>query len=125
MDLLLDTQVLVWLGTGDRRLSRTVRDAVVDPETTNFVSAVSAWEYADLNARGKFGSSATPFGSLLRRFEAIVLSIPESIWIVATKLPIIYKDPVDRMLVAHAMLHDMAIATADRDIPDYDVRTLW
>lgn len=125
MDLLLDTQVLVWLGTGDRRLSRTVREAVFHPETTSFVSAVSAWEYADLKARGKFGVTAEPLGVILTTFDATVLSLPDEVWIIAETLPVFHKDPVDRMLVAHAMLLDMAIATSDGDIPDYAVRTLW
>ena len=124
MVLLLDTQVLVWLGTGDPRLSSKVSDAITDPDVASFVSAVTAWEYVDLHGRGRFPGGA-PFDEILRQFALDVLEAPPELWTVCASLPDLHRDPVDRMLVAHAKLHELTIATADTMIRRYPVRTLW
>jgi PIN domain nuclease of toxin-antitoxin system len=43
----------------------------------------------------------------------------------ADSLPDIHRDPVDRMLIAHAIAAGLVLVTADRQIDRYPVRTLW
>ena len=88
------------------------------------VSAVTAYEFADLNRRGRFGADL-PLADLLGRLDAAVLDYPAAAWLIATDLPPIHLDPVDRMLVAHAIHADLTIATADATIRRYPVRTIW
>ena len=40
-------------------------------------------------------------------------------------LPMLHRDPFDRLLIAQARHADMAIVTADKHIKKYDVRTIW
>jgi len=40
-------------------------------------------------------------------------------------LPFIHRDPFDRMLVAQAMVEDMAIITVDENIMKYNVSVIW
>ena len=53
MRLLLDTHVLLWALTDDRRLGSAVRDRIADGRTAVFVSAASAWEITIKRALGK------------------------------------------------------------------------
>jgi PIN domain nuclease of toxin-antitoxin system len=45
-------------------------------------------------------------------------------WEITAGLPLIHRDPVDRMLVAHALVDGMTILTADANIRRYPVPTI-
>ena len=115
---------MVWFGIGSRRLSRPAREAIEAPESRLYVSAVTAWEYADLETRGRFADSA-PLARLRELLDFEILDFVSDLWALASALPAIHRDPVDRMLVAHAMALDMKLITADRNIRRYPVKTLW
>jgi len=124
MDLILDTHVLLWLTTGDRKLSRKLIDKLADPDTRCFVSAVTAWEFSDLHFRGRLpGSVALP--RVQERLGFDILDFPADLWKEAERLPSVHGDPVDRMLVAHARMLDMTLVTADKNMRRYPVQSLW
>lgn len=77
-----------------------------------------------MEARGRFADSA-PLARLREVLDLEILDFAADLWTLASALPAIHGDPVDRMLVAHAMALDMTLITADRNIRRYPVRTLW
>lgn len=124
MSLIFDTHILVWLAVGDGRLSGTARNAITGGDQALFLSAVTAWEFADLQRRGRI----PPIGSIAAMAEELdmeVLDLPAELWRRAEALPDIHRDPVDRMLIAHALQADMTLVTADRTMRRYPVPTLW
>jgi PIN domain nuclease of toxin-antitoxin system len=44
---------------------------------------------------------------------------------VAANLPLHHKDPMDRFLIAQAIVEDMTIVTADAAFVRYSVKLLW
>lgn len=42
----------------------------------------------------------------------------------AARLPLLHRDPFDRMLIAQARIEGLTLATADRNIRRYDVATV-
>lgn len=120
MRLLLDTQILVWLVTGDRRLKAAWRTALSDADTSLCVSAVIASEYTDLQVRGRLPVDES-IAVLVERFDLSLEAYPGEAWSLLPTLPEIHRDPVDRMLVAHALLGDFTIMTADANIRRYPV----
>jgi len=124
LGLLIDTQSLVWLSTRPEKLGRNVQSAFDDPGESFFVSAVTAFEYVDLNMRGRFGADL-PLDPVLSLLGAVVLPLPAEIWRLVEALPTLHRDPVDRMFVAHAIHADLTVITADRMIREYPVRSLW
>ena len=56
-----------------------------------------------------------------------ILSLPlsELEAISAEKLPLIHKDPFDRMLISQAMLNGMTLVTSDEVFGEYTVPLLW
>jgi PIN domain nuclease of toxin-antitoxin system len=52
---------------------------------------------------------------------AITMRYPQ----VAASLPLYHKDPMDRLLIAQAMVEDMTIVTADSVFARYSAKTMW
>ncbi len=124
MALLLDTQILVWIGSGNPRLPGQVRDHLLDIATPLFVSAVTAWEFVDLEDRHRFPEGVS-FAAIIDRLDARLLDYPADAWKVVRHLPKIHLDPVDRMVIAHAMVADLTLVTADEQMRAYPVKSFW
>ncbi len=121
--LLLDTQILVWMVNLDRRFRSEWFDAMFDPGAELFVSVVVAFEYVDLQRRARLPIDE-PFAELVEKFELEVVDLPSDCWRLASDLPPIHRDPIDRMLVAHAMSAKMALVSADENIRRYPVECI-
>lgn len=128
MKLLLDAHALLWWLQDDDQLPAAVADLIDDPAVPTSVSVVTLWELIVKSLRGRLRLPAPPeivFSDALddAGFRALaaerrhVLALPE--------LPEIHGDPFDRMLVAQAVVEDMAIVTGDDAIRRYPVRTIW
>lgn len=124
MGLLIDTHVLVWFSRDDARLSPAFRALLVDPDATFLVSSVTAFEFEDLRLRDRFGVVGG-LGDLLAGLGATVLDYPAEAVRTVPLLPAIHRDPVDRMLIAHAIHADLTLVTADETMRRYPVRSLW
>ncbi|MBW8754059.1 MAG: type II toxin-antitoxin system VapC family toxin [Sphingomonadales bacterium] len=120
MRLLLDTQILVWMVNGDTRLRPDRIAAIASEDAALHVSAVVAFEYADLQVRGRIPVDE-PIAELIERFDLTVEGFPAQCWQLTAQLPAIHRDPVDRMLIAHALAADMTLVTADANIRRYAV----
>lgn len=123
MRLLLDTQMLVWMVNGDRRLRSVWIDAIVSDRNSLHVSPVIAFEYADLQMRRRIPVDEL-MDALVDRFDLTVEPFPLDCWRLAANLPLIHRDPVDRMLVAHAISGGFTLATADANLRRYPVTTI-
>ncbi|MBV9842523.1 MAG: type II toxin-antitoxin system VapC family toxin [Sphingomonadaceae bacterium] len=124
MDYLIDTHAMIWAGAGYRQLSPAAAEAIVDPTNRLLVSAVSAWEFEDLHRRGRLAGSVA-LDAILDALSLVLVDLPAHVWRVARRLPNLHGDPVDRMLIAHAIHADLTLITADKMIRRYPVRTLW
>lgn len=124
LDLIFDTQSVLWLAIDNKRLSRTVADTMLDPDTRLFMSAIAAWEYCDLHQRGRLPESVA-LELIQERIPFIELDLPFSAWKRAISLPDIHRDPVDRLLIAHAIDAGLTLVTADEKMRRYPVKTLW
>ena len=67
MQLLLDTQALIWWLAGDPLLAATAKAAVLAPDNEVFVSAVSAWEIATKFRIGKLPHAGALGGMFVAR----------------------------------------------------------
>ncbi|KQN26457.1 hypothetical protein ASE86_10140 [Sphingomonas sp. Leaf33] len=124
MDLLIDTHALIWAVEGSRRLSSRAHGAIVDPANRLLVSGVTAWEFADLKARGRLPVLAR-FAVVAELLSLTILDVPGDLWMLADSLPNLHGDPTDRMLIAHTLHADLTLLTADATVQGYPIRTLW
>ena len=128
MRLLLDTHALIWWLAADNTLPSAARTAIADPTNEVFVSAASAWEIATKHRIGKLpeaGLLAADVAGFVaaQGFNELPVSIRHGQ--IAGALPRIHKDPFDRMLVAQAIITDMAIVSGDEILSAYGVARLW
>lgn len=102
MRFLLDTHVFLWFISADARLPVTWRDAIQDTGNEVFLSVVSIWEAMVKYALGKLPLPHPPELYLpTQRVQHQITSLPldeASVCHLAT-LPLVHRDPFDRMLV--------------------------
>jgi PIN domain nuclease of toxin-antitoxin system len=126
VNVLLDTCALVALAGGElpRAAAAALRKA---PEA--YVSAVSPWEVAIEVAGGKLRLLEPPgqwFLGLAERYDLREIPLDAGVACAAAALPLLHRDPFDRVLVALAQAHALTILTSDENIPKYEgVTTLW
>lgn len=124
MNLLLDTHALAWLASDHPKLSKKLVAQMAMAATRLLVSAVTAYEYSDLLVRGRLPTEVD-LDALQAAFGFALLDYPAELWSIATVLPDIHRDPIDRMLIAHAIAIDATLVSADDKVPQYPVKTLW
>lgn len=120
--LLLDTHVVLWWLADDPTLSEEIKDAI-DQEVDVFVSAATVWEVAIKQQLGKITAPAN-LAEQVRDSDLPTLSITASHAIEAGRLPLIHRDPFDRMLVAQARAEQVTVVSRDDEVGRYDVALL-
>lgn len=123
MNLLLDTHAVLWWLDDDPTLSDAARAGISDPENTVYLSAVAVWEMRIKQGIGKL-DLPDDFEEVLdgQAFSKLPVSVDHAHTIAG--LPVIHRDPFDRMLVAQAVVEGMTIVTRDRRIAEYGVDVL-
>ena len=124
MQLLVDTNVLIWTVAKHRLLSPLVRERFESGECTIFVSVVSAWEYNQKRAHSP-DDLPVPFDDLVAAIPYQRLDLVFDVARYAATLPRIHRDPFDRMLIAQALHHGLTLVASDANIRRYDVPVLW
>jgi PIN domain nuclease of toxin-antitoxin system len=125
VNLLLDTQVWLWMLAAPERLSPAGRRLVVSMDNELFFSAASAWEIAIKYALGKLKLSGEPADLVpewMTRTGVTPLAVLHRHALHVASLPRHHRDPFDRLLVAQAQLEQLTVLTADRDFERYDVK---
>lgn len=121
MRLLLDTHVVLWWLIDSPELSAETKD-LLDREPEVYLSAASVWEAGIKQAAGKLTAPAD-LAERLAGAEFRNLPITAAHAQAAARLPLLHRDPFDRMLVAQARCEKLTILTRDKSIPRYDVAT--
>ncbi len=114
MRLLLDTHVLVWCLSGDRKLPPATADLIRNPETDVYFSAASIWELAIKSALGKMRADASAMLKNLVDEGFRELPVMARHTVATVTLPMHHRDPFDRLLVAQSRLESLRLLTDDR-----------
>jgi PIN domain nuclease of toxin-antitoxin system len=116
---------LLWALGEPERLSARAGRLVEAGE--NVVSVASYWEVVIKTQKGLL--SISDLGTWWRRATELtaarVLNIRASHITALAALPMLHKDPFDRILVAQAKAEGLALVTNDGSIGAYPIRTLW
>jgi PIN domain nuclease of toxin-antitoxin system len=119
--LLLDTHLLLWAAEEPTRLSDVARKLMINGGNDLMFSAASFWEIAIKRGLGRNDFRMDP--RLLRRGlldnDYTELQVGSDHAIAIESLPLLHKDPFDRILIAQAIVEGITLLTADPLIAQY------
>ena len=124
---LLDTHTAIWFFNGDMRLSEVARHIICDHSNSVYLSIASAWEVAIKLRIGKLDidGRAADFVQDAEANNIAILPIKTAHLTPLETLPMIHRDPFDRLLIATALAEGMTLITADENITHYKVPQIW
>lgn len=127
MRVLLDTHCWLWSLAEPARLSPEARRVVAARRNTIYLSAASAWEIVIKCALGKLSlpEPAQAFVPSRMASQGLTpLPITHAHALRVASLPVIHRDPFDRILVAQALVERVPILTADPVLARYPIRVI-
>ena len=115
MNLLLDTHLLLWAAGSPERLSEETRSLLLDPANELCFSAASLWEVAIKEGLGRadFHVDTRRFWRLLQSHGYREIPVTGEHAVAVRTLPLLHKDPFDRMLIAQARVEGLTLLSAD------------
>jgi PIN domain nuclease of toxin-antitoxin system len=128
LKLLLDTQCLLWWFTAPERLNADAIEQIVSEDNQLFFSVASAWEIAIKVSVGKLPLPEpvdTYIASRMQRLGIKYLDIVFPHVCQVAILPLLHRDPFDRILIAQAQTEQLTLVTADEMLTKYGVDLLW
>jgi PIN domain nuclease of toxin-antitoxin system len=123
MKYLLDTHYLIWSIADSKKLSKKVREIIVNPDHQVKVSVVSFWEISLKVSLGKLvikGLLPETVPALCNRigFEIELLSPKDSSTYHLLNMKY-HKDLFDRMLIWQAIANNYTLISSDDDVKKY------
>jgi len=127
MKFLLDTHIFLRYVSGDTRLSVAILENIRNSDNEIYLSVVSLWEAIIKYYIGKLPLPEAPERYIPKQRNHHLISnltLDEASVCHLAKLPMIHRDPFDRMLICQAIEHDLTIITLDDEIRAYAVKIL-
>jgi len=120
---LLDTHAAIWFFTGDALLSKTADQIISEGVNRVYLSVTSAWELAIKISIGKlrFPGNSAGFIQAVQDIDITIIPIKPDHFTALEKLPLLHRDPFDRLLIATVISEQMTFISAVKNIAQYDV----
>jgi len=128
MNCLLDTHVVLWILSDDRRLSENAKIQFLEKENTIYLSMASIWEISikvSLNKLEIKSSLETFVEKHIIGNDIHLLNIELEHVYPLVKLPFHHRDPFDRLIVSQAIYEKMPIISSDKNFDLYSVKRIW
>jgi PIN domain nuclease of toxin-antitoxin system len=121
MKVMPDTHLLLWTAGEPGKLPKAAREIICDPANELFFSAVSIWEIAIKRGLGRPNFQANPHRIrqllLINQYREVPLIGDHGLAVL--NLPLLHRDPFDRVLIAQATKEGITLLTVDADIARY------
>ena len=127
MKYLLDTHVIIWMIEDSPNLPLAIREIIRNPENRVAICSISLWEIAIKMNIGKLSLSLRfdELISVLRGSDFDFLQVEDDYMSGLSKLPLLHKDPFDRLIISTAIAEKLTLITIDENIQKYDVTWVW
>ena len=125
--LLVDTQLLVWWATTPEQLKPTTRELLASSDPPVLFSVVSLWEVAIKASLKRLNFQVDPGGLRAGLLEEGFTELPiQADHVLAVEhLPLIHRDPFDRLLVVQAAREGLRLLSSDRTLASYGDPVQW
>ncbi|MCL2029338.1 MAG: type II toxin-antitoxin system VapC family toxin [Deltaproteobacteria bacterium] len=121
MKLLLDTQMIIWATFWPELLSIQARRLIADEDNEIYFSPASLWEVAIKSAlnRPSFQVDSRVLRAQLLESDYHEIAITGLHATAVGDLPLLHKDPFDRLLLAQAKTESISLITSDATLSAY------
>ncbi|HXS68280.1 MAG TPA: type II toxin-antitoxin system VapC family toxin [Candidatus Polarisedimenticolia bacterium] len=128
MKFIADTHAFIWFITDSSQLSAKSKALLESPENERLLSTASIWEIAIKASLGKLSfkrplEQLLPEQIALNYFQVLDVSLPHALRIAS--LPMLHRDPFDRMLIAQALTENLPILSSDNALDAYGIQRIW
>jgi PIN domain nuclease of toxin-antitoxin system len=126
MNYLLDTQVFIWVDSDPAKISIAAHHIMADANNLYFLSIASVWELLIKHQLGKLKLRA-PLPDIIHDQENNVRLLPITTEHIFTleQLPMLHRDPFDRLRIAQALSEGMTLISSDSTIALYNLPLIW
>jgi PIN domain nuclease of toxin-antitoxin system len=128
MNVLLDACALIALTSSPKALPPRA-SAALAAASEAFVASVTLWEVAIKSKAGKLKLKKPPhvwFQEAAAHYSLREIPLRSAAACAAADLPLIHRDPFDRVIVAIALEQKLLVLTSDQIIPQYaGVTAIW
>jgi PIN domain nuclease of toxin-antitoxin system len=121
--LILDSNALLWIIRGDRRVGARAQRRI-ERERELAVSLATSWELWIKFSNGRLPAPPLELEDVLDRWRVKVLPITLADARRAAELPAHHRDPFDRMIIAQALERNAPVMTGDGVFALYGVRVI-
>jgi PIN domain nuclease of toxin-antitoxin system len=124
---LLDSHTFLWAVQAPEKLSRKARRICEQSRAPLLISTASIWELAIKCSLGQLSiqNFNTALPEWMRLLHMSVLPLEAAHAYAVYGLPMLHRDPFDRMLIAQALAEDLTLVTGDEQIHHYPVKWTW
>jgi PIN domain nuclease of toxin-antitoxin system len=128
MNLLLDSNILIWFTLTPDRLSAKVNELIADENNNLFISIASIWEI-QIKLQTQKLTLDLPLSTLVKDLQQNsgiqILDITLAHIYALDNLPNEHRDPFDRIMIAQAMVEEMPFLSADKIFDLYPIERIW
>ncbi|MCZ4221683.1 type II toxin-antitoxin system VapC family toxin [Pedobacter sp. SJ11] len=117
----MDTHIFLFFINGDKSIQKETVNVINNPNTDIYLSIVSIWEIVIKMNIGKLKlkDDVNSIYILLSNYNIKILDLKEHNFKIYSALPLIHKDPFDRMIISQAIAEDLTIISDDQYIRNY------
>ena len=128
MNILVDTQAIIWYAENNPALTSNARQAMDNASNNCFVSMASFWEMSIKINLGKLNVKGLSLDEFIQEVEEhgfTTLEITKAHILQNGLLQLHHKDPFDRLLISQALVEDWHIITCDDAFDAYKIQRIW
>jgi len=125
---LLDTHTILWYSENNENLSLKVAKIISNPDNELFVSIASFWEICIKISIGKLQSTINidELYHYLEQNNINILPIKLEHLNIVKSLPLIHRDPFDRLIISQASFENLIVLSRDNNFELYeDITVIW
>ena len=121
MRFLVDTHIFLFLINADEKLDKKIINILENPTNSLNLSIASLWEIVVKINIGKLPitRSINELYDIISSKNISVLNIQKQHLDTYLNLPIIHRDPFDRLIISQAIADDLILVTDDQYIKNY------
>lgn len=128
MNVLMDTQAIIWFAENNPQLSVNARSMIENDDNECFFSMASFWEISIKMSLGKLNINNLTLSQFLDEVTEngfLTLDIRPDHVVENEKLPLFHRDPFDRLIIAQAISENMVIISSDVAFDLYPIHRIW